>query len=99
MTTPSKYRRLNEAANLYIEFALTTMKLCETIVNMKAKVSPPEGIDPELAKFIEKIARATEEAFKGELMPFVVHLEKVDAEIKKNIPDPNRRIITPDDTN
>ena len=99
MTTPSKMKRLNQAANLYMDFALTAMKLCETIVKMDGVIAFPEDVDPEVRAFGEALAKAQQAAFKEKLMPMIHHLEVIDQRMKDNIVGSDSPIILASDDN
>ena len=99
MTTPSKMKRLNKAANLYMDFALTAMKLCETIVKMEGVVGMDDDADPQIKAFAEEVGRAQQQAFKEKLMPLIVHLERIDQQMKDNIVGSDSPIILASDDN
>ena len=96
MTTPSKMRRLNEAAELYIEYAVVAQRLCSAITSMQGRMTFPDDWTKDFCDIVQIVLTAQEKAFKEKLMPYVQKLEELDKMIRENIPDPNKRIITPD---
>lgn len=99
MTTPSAYRRLNKAADLYVQFLGTTMQMCQIIKGMQAKLVFDESVPEDTRKNVQNIASNVEREFKRQLEPVMERLFNLEKLIKENLPDPNKRIITPEDNN
>jgi hypothetical protein len=102
MTTPSKYRRLNEAADLYILFGQTTMHLCKTIKGLKGGLKFEGESTPENEEWRTTalaIAEAIETKFHEVLDPYVKKLEEIDVAIRDNLPKPPGSIVLPGEEN
>lgn len=99
MTTPSAYRRLNKAAELYVQFLGTTMAMLQVIDNMHAKMMFDDEVPEDTRKNVQQLATTVEENFKKQLAPSIERLKNLEKMIRENLPDPNKRIITPEDNN
>jgi hypothetical protein len=103
MTTPSKWARLNEAAQLYIQFGATAMMLCKTIKGLHGGLKFEGEIDtPEKEQMRDTalaISQAVEHEFHKILDPYVKELEEIDLAIKANLPKAPGSIILPGDNN
>jgi hypothetical protein len=97
MTTPSAYRRLNKAAELYMQFLGTTMQLCQTVKGMNAQLMFDESVAQDTRDTLQGIATNVERAFKDQLNPMIERLMNLDKQIRENLPDPNKRIVAPED--
>jgi hypothetical protein len=103
MTTPSKYRRLNEAAELYMLFGQTTMQMCKAVkgihggLRFEGEVDTPEK--QAMRDSILAVALAIETEFHKILDPYVEKLEEIDKAIRDNLPKPPGSIILPGDNN
>ena len=102
MTTPSKYRRLNEAADLYLLFGQTTMHLCKAIQGLHGGLKFEGEATPENEEWRTtalSIAQAIEFKFHEVLDPYVKKLEEIDLAIKNNLPKPPGSIVLPGEEN
>jgi len=102
MTTPSKHRRLNEAAELYLLFGSTAMALCKAIegihggLRFEGECDTPEK--EAMRDTLLSVALAIETEFHKVLDPYVEKLKEIDIAIKDNLPKPSG-IILPGDIN
>jgi ABC-type Fe3+/spermidine/putrescine transport system ATPase subunit len=99
MTTPSRYRKLNQAAELYVQFMGTAMVLCQTINNMNAKLVFDDDVPQASREILQRVAENQERAFKEQLNPLIERLSNLEKKIRENLPDPNKLIVTPENNN
>lgn len=103
MTTPSQYRRLNEAAELYTMHMELTRLLCKTIKQLHGGLKfEGETETPEAQQWRETamaISQAVETKFHEVLDPVVQRLEELDETIKSKLPQPPGSIILPGQDN
>ena len=102
MTTPSKYRRLNEAADLYLEFGKTTLALCQQIKKLHGGLKFDGEASPENDEWRTTalaISNAVEQAFHQVLDPYVLRLEELDVAIRSNLPKAPGSIVLPGEEN
>ena len=97
MTTPSAMRRLNKAAELYVQFVGTSMMLCHTIQHMNAKLVFDDDVPQETRDILEGVAKNQERAFKEQLHPIMERMFSLEKLIKENLPNPDKIIIIPGD--
>jgi ATP-dependent Clp protease ATP-binding subunit ClpA len=100
MTTPAKWKKLHNAADLYTEFHMVTMRLCRQIKMLHGglKFDNEEG-NEEYKDIALQVSKLIEDAFHQHLDPYVIRLEEIDKSIKDNLPKPPGSIILPDDAN
>lgn len=98
MTTPSKWNRLNKAADLYTLQMEVTQALCKTIKGLRGGLRF-EGEDTEENRQYREtalaVAKAVEHEFHAHLDPYVERLEEIAKAIKDNLPKPPGSIILP----
>ncbi len=98
MTTPAKWRRLHEAADLYTLHLHVTNELCKAIKGLHGGLKFEGEDTPENQQWRETalaIAQAVEAEFHAHLDPYVEKLEEIDQAIKANLPKPPGSIILP----
>lgn len=102
MTTPSKWNRLNKAAELYSLQMDVTEHLCKAIKGLHGGLKF-EGEDTEENRQWREtalaIAQAVEHEFHATLDPYVARLEEIAKAIKDNLPKPPGSIILPGEEN
>jgi len=103
MTTPSQYRRLNEAAELYTMHMELTRVLCKTITQLHGGLKFEGEVDtPEAQEWRETalaISQAVESKYHEVLDPIVQRLGELDETIKSKLPKPPGAIILPGSEN
>jgi hypothetical protein len=102
MTTPSKYRRLREASDLYVEYAVVAMRLCQQIKKLHGGLKfdgPDTPENEEWKSTAMAIATAIEGKFHEVLDPYVTRLEELDVAIRSNLPKAPGSIILPGEEN
>ncbi len=102
MTTPSQWRRLHQAADLYTLQMEVTRALCKAIRGLHGGLKF-EGEDTEENREYREtamaICQAVESQFHAVLDPYVKRLEEIDESIKANLPKPPGSIVLPGDSN